>query len=81
MSLAKDENLSGIEEAIEQADLLGKPAILTGYLLISEWAAGDSEEVYIVESAPESQPYWKTLGFVEACRLSIAARTQVEGEE
>lgn len=72
MSLAADPGLARVEEAIEGADLAPVPAVLTGYFLLTEWAASDGE-VYLVESRPEGQAYWRSLGLLEAARLSHAA--------
>lgn len=76
MTLAKDEGLARVEETI--AENLGPyedGSILTGYVLLTEWASADGE-VYLVESRPEGQPYWRSLGLLEAARLSIDHGTQ-----
>lgn len=70
MTLAKDEALARIEEAITAEDLAPAPGVLTGYLLLTEWVASDGE-VYLVESRPEGQSYWRSLGLIEAARMSI----------
>lgn len=70
MSLATDERLQRIEAAIDAEDLAPVPSILIGYVLVTEWAASDGD-TYMVESRPESQAYWRTLGLIEASRMSI----------
>ena len=70
MALATDEGLARIEAAIEAEDLPPAPGVLVAYLLLTEWVSSDGE-VYLVESRPEGQAYWRSLGLVEAARMSI----------
>lgn len=70
MSLATDEKLQRIEAAIESEELAPVPSILVGYLLLTEWAGSDGD-TYLVESRPEPQTYWRSLGLIEAARMSI----------
>ena len=70
MTLAKDEALARIEEAITAEDLAPARGVLISYLLLTEWVSSDGE-TYLVESRPEGQVYWRTLGLIEAARLSL----------
>lgn len=41
-------------------------------------------EVYLVESRPDGQTYWRTLGLIEAARMSVdhaVARKEAEDDE
>ncbi len=70
MTLAKDEALARIEEAISAEDLADQPGILISYILLTEWATADGD-TYFVESRPEGQVYWRTLGLLEAAKMSL----------
>lgn len=70
MSLASDERLKRIEEAIEAEQLAPENSILIGYVLATEWASSDGE-TYMVQSHPEVQAYWRSIGLIEAVRMSI----------
>lgn len=83
MTLAKDEALGRIEEAISAEQLAEQPGVLISYLLLTEWATADGE-VYLVESRPEDQAYWRTLGLIEAARMSVdhaVMRKEAEDDE
>lgn len=79
MSLAADEKLQRIEAAIEAEDLAPAPAVLIGYVLISEWAASDGD-IYMIQSRPETQAYWRTLGLLKASEMSIQDDVRVVNE-
>lgn len=70
--LGLDATSGGVHEDDKPAS-----AVLTGYVLLTEWAASDGE-VYLTESRPEGQAYWRSLGMLEAARISIdqASRDQ-----
>lgn len=70
MTLAKDESLARIEEAISEEQLADQPGVLIAYFLVTEWATADGD-TYMVESRPEEQTYWRTLGLLEAARMSV----------
>jgi len=83
VTLAKDEALGRIEEAISAEQLAEQPGVLISYLLLTEWATADGE-VYLVESRPEDQAYWRTLGLIEAARMSVdhaVMRKEAEDDE
>jgi hypothetical protein len=85
VTLATDEGLGRIEVAIEAEDLAPSPSVLIGYLLLTEWVSSDGG-TYLVESHPEGQTYWRTLGYIEATRISVTHSLQPdddgdEGEE
>lgn len=83
MTLAKDEALGRIEEAISAEQLAEQPGVLISYLLLTEWATADGE-VYLVESRPDDQAYWRTLGLIEAARMSVdhaVGRKEAEDDE
>lgn len=80
MTLANDPDLAAIEEAIVAAELPPEPGVLVGYLILTEWMSADGE-TYLIESAPDSQAYWKALGYVDATRASMYARVHAAQEE
>lgn len=77
MTLARDERLGRIEDAIAAEQLAPDRSILIGYVLLTEWASSDGE-TYLVESRPETQTYWRSLGLIEAARMSIDHGVQQE---
>lgn len=78
--LANDEQIKAIEEAISAGEFAPGPSVLTGYVVVTEWASSDGE-TYLVELAPETQAYWRTLGLIEASRASAYARVRIVGED
>lgn len=80
MTLAKDEGLSRIEEAISAEQLADQPGVLVSYILVTEWVTADGE-TYMVESRPEGQTYWRTLGLLEAARMSVDHGVQKNQQE
>jgi hypothetical protein len=81
VTLANDPALSRIEDAIQSEQLADQPGVLISYLLLTEWATVDGD-VYLVESRPEAQAYWRTLGLIEAARMSVDHGVQYhEGSE
>jgi hypothetical protein len=82
VTLAADESLGRIEVAIEAEDLAPAPGVLVGYLLLTEWVSSDGD-TYLVESHPEEQTFWRSLGYIEAARMSInhAHRPQDDEDE
>lgn len=80
MTLAKDEGLGRIEEAISAEQLADQPGILISYILLTEWATADGY-TYMVESRPEDQTYWRTLGLLEAGRMSVDHSVQQNQNE
>jgi hypothetical protein len=80
VTLATDEALGRIEAALEAEDLAPAPGVLVGYLILTEWVSSDGD-TYLVESHPEGQTFWRTLGYVEAARMSINHSHRPEEEE
>lgn len=82
MTLSRSESLQRIERQIEaeRDDLCPDAAVLTGYVILTEWAAADGE-VYLTESRPDDQPYWRTLGLLAAARMSIDHSVQQRAAE
>lgn len=80
MTLAGDPNIAPIEEAIRAAELAPAPGVLTGYVLLTEWAASDGE-TYLVQTLPDDQAYWRTLGMLEGTKFSIRALLEPSPED
>lgn len=87
MSLAKDPAVARIEDVMQHEgsnlfdrDDLPEHVVLIGYLIVSEWA-GDDGEQYLNELRPEGQTYWRTLGYVDAARMSIETAVREINEE
>lgn len=80
MTLAKDDSLARIEEAISAEQLADQPGVLIAYFIITEWATADGD-TYLVESRPEGQTYWRSLGLLEAARMSVDHTVQANSSE
>jgi hypothetical protein len=87
VSLANDPAVAHIEEVMQEEgsnlfdrDDLPEHVVLIGYLIISEWA-GDDGETYINEIRPERQTYWRTLGYLDAARLSTETSVRNNSDE